>query len=121
MNQGTILGSTNKRIQIANKPSDEPCDSNILLPSGNILEPLVLQEKWVQLLDDNNNQLGQRQFVQSYDATMGHVYPISDGFTLDEITNPNATKVCFYKHSNRIEDILAKDIVDVATTSSLSK
>ena len=124
LNQGTVLGSTNKRIQIS---------KNIFAGKGEIPQatdnnPLVLQGTWVQLLrgsgDLEYRAIGNRAYVQTYDATYGHVYPKEGSFTEEQIYGSDkavgADKVCFYKHSNLIENIEAGDIVDCATTGNLS-
>lgn len=111
LNSGTILGSTNKRVQIASS-----LDDNAVLPQGTLNSPLVLQGKYAQLLTEDEQQIASRAYVQNYDSTFGHVYPINGGFQPRWVEN--ATKISFYKHSNNVEDILAAERVSVATDIS---
>lgn len=111
LNSGKILGSTNKRIQIASSLGDDA-----ILPIGTLNSPLVLQGTYAQLFDSNGNPLASRAYVQNYDTTFGHVYPINGGFSREIIDS--AEKICFYKHSNNVEDVLAGERVVCATTPS---
>ena len=111
LNSGKILGSTNKRIQIASSLGD-----GAVLPLGTVGSPLVLQGTYIQLLDSNENPISNRAYVQNYDSTYGHVYPIAGGFSKEDINV--AEKACFYKHSNNAEEVLARERVDYATTES---
>ena len=100
LTQGQVLGSTNERIQI--KPSNQ-----------------VIQNNYVQLFDTSLNQIGSRSPVQTYDATMGHIYPIKYSdietvFTQNDIEQ--AKYIGVFKYSNSEEDIKGRDIVKVATT-----
>ncbi len=112
LNRGTILGSTNKRIQIADALDDGQ------IPMGDSVSPLVLQGRYVQLLDPNGRQIADRSYVRSYDATYGHVYPMADAFQLNWIDQ--AEKVSFYKHSNNEEQVLANERVRLATTQNIN-
>jgi len=113
LNSGKILGSTNKRIQIASSRDDDG-----ILPIGTVNSPLVLQGTYVQLLDSNRKQLGNRAYVQNYDSSFGHIYPIANSFVKENIEA--ADQVCFYKHSNNAEEVLAKERVICATTEDIS-
>ena len=113
LSSGKIMGSTNKRIQIASA-----LDDSAILPIGTLNSPLVLQGTYAQLLDSDKNPIASRAYVQSYDSSFGHVYPITDGFSKEDVAA--AEKICFYKHSNNVEDILAKERVDCATTANLN-
>ena len=113
LNSGKILGSTNKRIQIASSTDDDG-----ILPIGTINSPLVLQGTYIQLLDSNRNPLSNRAYVQNYDASFGHVYPIANSFSKEDIEY--ADQVCFYKHSNNAEEVLAKERVTCATTENIA-
>ena len=111
LSSGTILGSTDKRIQISNDLETE-------LPQSSTNNTLVLQGKYVQLLQYNNssyNQVGVRAYVQTYDSSYGHVYPKTGIFSQSDIES--ATHVVFYDRSNNPEDVLAGDKVACATTS----
>lgn len=114
LNRGTVLGSTNKRIQIADKPTSIGGGK---LPSGTTSSALVLQGKYLQLLDANGRGIADRSYVRSYDATYGHAYPMEDSFQLNWIEQ--AEKVRFYKHSNSEDSVLANEIVRLATTENI--
>lgn len=113
LNSGKILGSTNKRIQIASA-----LDDSAILPIGTLNSPLVLQGTYAQLLDSNHNPIASRAYVQNYDTSFGHVYPITGGFSREDVAA--AEQICFYKHSNNVEDVLAKERVDCATILNLA-
>lgn len=113
LSSGTILGTTNKRIQIAS--SDDEYGE---IPEGNSSVPIVLQTKYVQLYDENNHMLGKRVYIQTYDATYGHIYPMTGKYNT-EIINDAKYARCF-KYSNDPEYILASDRVQVATTTPLT-
>ncbi len=109
LTSGTILGSTNKRIQIANEDEE--------IPAGSTSSPIVLQNRFVQLYDENGQQVADRARVSSYDATYGHVYPEENVFALNWIEN--SQKVRFFKHSNNEESVLDGEKVRLATTISI--
>ena len=119
LNRGTILGSTKDRIQIASK-------NGKYLPGDDSTDPIVLQGKYVQLLNYNGANVGPRGYVQTYDASYGHVYPIAGSFTDDQIgTSDSSQYSCayyaqFYKYSNDPAAVTANDTVKVATTSNVT-
>ena len=108
---GTILGSTNKRLQIADAVD------NGKIPANFGTDPLVLQGKYVQLLDSNGNQIANRAYVRSYDTSLGHVYPDQDAFQLNWINE--AQKVAFFQHANNEEQVLANEQTRLATTENI--
>jgi len=123
LTSGQILGSTLTRFQLANKPTAELInqDNEIVgvLPGENSSTPLVLLNKYAQLLGDNGqSSLSNRVVVNAFDATYGHVY-FKEGAITQDIFDKTA-KVEFYKYSNVIEDILEGDIVDVATVDTVT-
>ncbi len=120
LNSGKILGSTNKRIQIASY-----LDDVAVVPVSDSNTPLVLQGTYAQLLliDPTSETydpqpIGNRAYVQNYDSTFGHVYPINGGFSREDIAA--ATNICFYKHSNNAEEVLARERVDCATVEGVN-
>lgn len=113
LNRGTILGSTKDRIQIADQ-------SETYLPGDNSTEPIVIQGKYVQLLDENEAQIGTRAYITSYDASYGHIYPQSGSFTNDILEAGSAVYAQVFKYSNDPNAITANDTVTVATTSSIT-
>jgi hypothetical protein len=113
MASGTVLGSTNKRIQMARFSSEETVAN---IPDSTV----VLQGRYMQLYSssDTGAQLGMRGYVESYDSTYGHAYPIVDWSSKnsqDQIEKANY--VSFYKYSNDPSAVLASEQVDYATTS----
>lgn len=113
LTSGTILGSTNKRIQLASAS-----DASGIIPEGTTNSPIVLQGKWIQLYDTNKNALGNRVYIQTYDATYGHVYPMSGKITPDLIADAKYAQ-CF-KYANDPEYILSSDTVRIATSAPIS-
>lgn len=101
LTSGTILGSTEDRIQ------------------GPISDKIYAKQ-WLQLLkkDKNNNwaQVGVRTYIESYSQTLGCIYPISGdsrGFDNDDLygTDP-ATHFAVYKYSNDPDSITSQNSVD---------
>ena len=101
---GTILGSTTERIQIADNNGENP-----QLPGINN-GTLVLQGKYMAFGNDSDYYSTDRAYVQSYDSTYGHAYPISGSVASGLISS--SSKVRFYKHSLNPEDIYENEIVD---------
>lgn len=115
---GTILGSTPERVQIGLQANPNEIDyMSTRLPKGTEANPLVLQGKYIQLLDENLTPIRKRVYVKNYDSTLGHVYPLVDNASL----NINAATYCeFYKLSNNPDDILATDMVDYCYSAQLN-
>lgn len=112
LGSGTILGSTSKRIQIANE-----MQNGWTIPNASINNPLVLQGKWIELLDEYGNTIKNRAYVQNYDLSLGHVYPRDGYFTSQDIEK--ATKAVFYNLSNNPSEILDSDMVACASVGNL--
>ena len=113
---GTILGSNSSRIQIARQQAFLSGGSTPI-PNSNAIIPkakngtLILQGRYADLSYYSNNIFsGNRIYVQTYDATYGHVYP-QDG-ALDSLGVNNATHVQFFKYTNNPDSIKSQDIVD---------
>ena len=121
LNRGTILGSTKDRIQVSDY-------SGKYLPGDGSTDPIVLQGRYLQLFDEYDAQLSSRAYISAYDASYGHIYPMSGSFTNDQIgtwpsngsyvTTPLYAKV--FKYSNDPDAILASDRVRVATTANIT-
>ena len=111
LQEGTILGSRPSRIQITYRTNTE---SNEILPLNKDGSSTILYGSYMQLFTGNMTESTNRVYVNSYDSTYGHIYPLdSDANTL----SLNGVKYAqFFKHSNDIEYITAGDIVDVAPT-----
>lgn len=108
LNSGEVLGSNSKRLQLADNATDPQ-----KLPGEGTSEGLVLQGRYVQLLDNNEVAHYPRAYVQSFDSSFGHVYPIDGSFTEDQINL--SSKARFYKYTNNDEGILAGDKVKCAS------
>lgn len=112
LTSGTILGSTEDRIQ------------------GPISDKIYAKQ-WLQLLrKDGNNwvQVGTRTYIESYSQSLGHIYPISGGsrgfdnsdlyetktviVNDEEKTIPPATHFAVYKYSNDPNSITSQNSVD---------
>ena len=110
LNSGTVLGSNAKRLQISDTQGER------LLPGEGSTDPLVLQGRYVQLLHDDDD-IGTRAYIQTYDSSYGHVYPLDGSFTEDMIASAN--RVRFYKYTNNTDSILPGDIVKCASTTNV--
>ena len=112
--QGTILGSRPSRIQVALNDNGNPEDE--ILPANKDGTDALLYGTWAQLLTETQTPASARIYVNNYDATYGHVYPLaSDANTL---SIQNALYARFYSHANSIEYIDANERVDVASTTN---
>ena len=103
ISSGTVCGTTPSRLQI--EPTDE-----------------VLVQKWVQLAYSSGSgyeAVGARGNIKSYDATLGHIYPVSDWMDAKILNSNRATYCCVYKHSNSEDDIPTTDIVKYAFLGQL--
>lgn len=109
LTSGTILGSTSKRIQISDIEETE-------IPAGTKDNSVILQTRFMRIGGNikNNGRVdgGDSIYVQSYDATYGHVYPRSGDLESGIIDCNEDQYAQFYKHSNDPTDILNTDIVD---------
>lgn len=100
LTSGTILGSTEDRIQ------------------GPISDKIYAKQ-WLQLLrkdGDKWGQVGTRTYIESYSQSLGHIYPISGdsrGFSNDDLDGVNsATHFAVYKYSNDPEHMTSQNSVD---------
>ena len=113
LSTGKILGSTPERIQISALDRD-------LLPTNQEGNFVILQTRYLQLLDDNNNFVGSRTYVNSYDSVYGHVYPKAGSLDATVVTSNKVTRCQFFKHSNNPNEIEAGDVVICATTDNIA-
>lgn len=101
LTSGTILGSTEDRIQ------------------GPISDKIYAKQ-WLQLLRKNEDndwiQVGIRTYIESYSQTLGCIYPISGdsrGFDNDDLYGDDpATHFAVYKYSNDPDSITSQNSVD---------
>lgn len=112
LSTGKILGSTPERIQISALDRD-------LLPTNQEGNFVILQTRYLQLLDDNNNFVGSRTYVNSYDSAYGHVYPKAGSLDATVVTSNKVTRCQFFKHSNNPNEIEVGDVVICATTDNI--
>ena len=107
---GTILGSTASRIQISDL-------GETVLPKGQS-GTLVLQKRYIDLSNVYTAvHNGTRVYVETYDSTYGHVYPIEGDLGSSVVASSSCAQ--FFKHSNDPDDILAGDKVDYATDDAV--
>lgn len=108
LTSGTILGSTEDRIQ------------------GPISDKIYAKQ-WLQLLrkdGDKWGQVGTRTYIESYSQSLGHIYPISGdsrGFSNDNLYGVNpATHFAVYKYSNNPEHMTSQTSVDQSVNFALT-
>lgn len=108
LTSGTILGSTEDRIQ------------------GPISDKIYAKQ-WLQLLrkdGDKWGQVGTRTYIESYSQSLGHIYPISGGsrgFSNDDLYGVNpATHFAVYKYSNDPEHMTSQTSVDQSVNFALT-
>lgn len=109
LTSGTILGSTEDRIQ------------------GPISDKIYAKQ-WLQLLrkdGDKWGQVGTRTYIESYSQSLGHIYPISGGsrgFSNDDLYGINpATHFAVYKYSNDPEHVTSQNSVDQSINFDLQQ
>lgn len=111
---GTVCGSTGSRIQIAsNTPFDAAgnINSSAILPNKKD-GTLVLQGTYAAVSsssEDSSFNGRHSVYIETYDSSYGHAYPLSGDITDAEIED--ADYIRFYKHSTDPEQILDSDIV----------
>ena len=108
LTSGTILGSTEDRIQ------------------GPISDKIYAKQ-WLQLLrkdGDKWGQVGTRTYIESYSQSLGHIYPVSGdsrGFSNDDLYDVNpATHFAVYKYSNDPEHVTSQNSVDQSINFELT-
>lgn len=110
LTSGTILGSTEDRIQ------------------GPISDKIYAKQ-WLQLLRKNDKgdwlQVGTRTYIESYSQSLGHIYPISGdsrGFSNDDLYGKEpATHFAVYKYSNDPEHVTSQNSVDQSINFDLQQ
>ena len=122
LSSGKILGTTTKRIQIAQNFGNASIP-DWMIPTFSSENPIVLQGTWMELFTEDSdsnssNIVSSRVYVNSYDSTLGHVYPREGELSLDEVNIAKYAR--FYKYSNNPEYILDNDKVSCATTSNIN-
>ena len=102
LTSGTILGSTVDRIQ------------------GPISDKIYAKQ-WLQLLNAEGEQIGQRTLIDSYSQSLGYIYPATG--SLRSFTNNNlysdaadqssvATQFEIYKYSNNPDNLVGQEKVE---------
>lgn len=110
LTEGTILGSTPSRIQIASSN-----DENGVLPLNTDNTGVILLGTYMEIVGGTTT----RSYVQNYDQSYGHAYPLQTDVPNVVLTDSDQY-VQFFKHSNNANDIDANDIVKWATTENIS-
>ena len=110
INSGTILGSNSQRVQIASQNAfSGTTKTNAILPTAKN-GPVILQGKYMALGSSSGNYSTDRCYVQTYDSTYGHVYPLAGDLSSSLVSSSSFAQ--FYKHSLNPEDILANEIIE---------
>lgn len=102
LTSGTILGSTADRIQ------------------GPISDKIYAKQ-WLQLLNAEGEQIGQRTLIDSYSQSLGYIYPATG--SLRSFTNNNlysdaadqssvATQFEIYKYSNNPDNLVGQEKIE---------
>ena len=102
LTSGTILGSTADRIQ------------------GPISDKIYAKQ-WLQLLNAEDEQIGQRTLIDSYSQSLGYIYPATG--SLRSFTNNNlysdaadqssvATQFEIYKYSNNPDNLVGQEKIE---------
>ena len=110
LTEGTVLGSTPSRIQIASSN-----DESGILPLNTDNTGVILLGTYMEIIGGTTT----RSYVQNYDQSYGHVYPLQTDVPNVVLTDSDQY-VQFFKHSNNANDIDANDIVKWATTENIS-
>ena len=109
LTSGTILGSTVDRIQ------------------GPVSEKIYAKQ-WLQLLNAEGEQLGQRTLIDSYSQSLGYIYPATG--SLRSFTNDNlysdtadqssiATQFEIYKYSNNPDNLVGQEKIEHSINFSM--
>lgn len=109
LTSGTILGSTVDRIQ------------------GPISDKIYAKQ-WLQLLNAEGEQIGQRTLIDSYSQSLGHIYPATG--SLRSFTNDNlysdtadqssiATQFEIYKYSNNPDNLVGQEKIEHSINFSM--
>ena len=110
LTSGTILGSTVDRIQ------------------GPISDKIYAKQ-WLQLLNAEGKQIGQRTLIDSYSQSLGYIYPATG--SLRSFTNDNlysdtvdqssiATQFEIYKYSNNPDNLVGQEKIEHSINFSLT-
>lgn len=110
LTSGTILGSTTDRIQ------------------GPISDKIYAKQ-WLQLLNAEGEQIGQRTLIDSYSQSLGYIYPATG--SLRSFTNDNlysdtvdqssiATQFEIYKYSNNPDNLVGQEKIEHSINFSLT-
>ena len=110
--EGTILGSKPGRLQIAFK--DNGNESDEILPQNKDGSGVVLYHKWAQLFNSNGADASNRFYVNSYNDSLGHIYPLESD--VNTLSLEGVSTVQFFEHSNDPTYITANDRVAVAAS-----
>lgn len=95
---GTVIGSTPNRIQ-------------------GPLSEYIYKDYFIQLLDSNKNNVGNRVLIKSYDHTYGHITPQEGVFTQDNIDK--AEYFSIFKNTNDVQYVNTNRIVNNVTKDGL--
>lgn len=127
LTNGKVLGSTNKRIQMANTTglaANGVTEIEQKIPESSV----VILGRYLQLYTTDKttgerSQAGSlRGYVESYDSSYGHAYTTADWASRNSQTVIDASdSVAFFKYSNDPTYVKASEEVDVASMSPVDE
>ena len=120
---GTVIGSTEKRIQTALIDSDDRVVDNLVLVDK-FIQPVQIQGlsnyhedpvKWAQGGPEEFPFVAARSLITGYDSTYGYIYPSTaadNAFVEGQITADTASGFQIYKNGNNPSNLGATDMVE---------
>lgn len=120
---GTVIGSTEKRIQTALIDSDDRVVDNLVLVDK-FIQPVQIQGlsnyhedpvKWTQGGPEEFPFVAARSLITGYDSTYGYIYPSTsadNAFVDGQITADAASGFQIYKNGNNPSNLGATDMVE---------
>ena len=120
---GTVIGSTEKRIQTALIDSDDRVVDNLVLVDK-FIQPVQIQGlsnyhedpvKWMQGGPEEFPFVAARSLITGYDSTYGYIYPSTaadNAFVDGQITADAASGFQIYKNGNNPSNLGATDMVE---------
>lgn len=120
---GTVIGSTEKRIQTALIDSDDRVVDNLVLVDK-FIQPVQIQGlsnyhedpvRWTQGGPEEFPFVATRSLITGYDSTYGYIYPSTaadNAFVDGQITADAASGFQIYKNGNNPSNLGATDMVE---------
>ena len=131
---GTVLGSTKKRIHTAIIEDDEKVVKNLVLIDKYIqpvyIDGLVISDyedlkQWSQVGETSEiSQSGSRVLINSFDSLYGHIYPseaAANSFSNEQITPDVSNGFRVFKNGNNSENLGAQDMVSYIINDEINE